>query len=90
MSGGIVVTTLIRASDQNPIATPPSSPPLLPTPPPADASCSIKGNISKRGKIYHVPASASYEQTVIDTSKGECWFCTEAEAQAAGWRASQR
>jgi hypothetical protein len=49
--------------------------------------CRIKGNISQNGRIYHVPGSASYDQTQIDTSKGERWFCTEAEARAAGWRA---
>jgi endonuclease YncB( thermonuclease family) len=53
----------------------------------AAADCRIKGNISSRGKIYHVPGSANYDRTVIDPSKGERMFCTEAEAQAAGWRA---
>jgi len=50
-------------------------------------SCRIKGNISDRGRIYHVPGSRSYEQTVIDESRGERWFCSEQEAIAAGWRA---
>jgi endonuclease YncB( thermonuclease family) len=50
-------------------------------------NCRIKGNISSNGKIYHVPGSANYERTVIDTSKGERMFCTEEEARAAGWRA---
>jgi micrococcal nuclease len=50
-------------------------------------NCVIKGNISSsKEKIYHLPGCASYNQTVIDTSKGERWFCTEAEALAAGWR----
>jgi len=45
--------------------------------------CTIKGNISSKGeRIYHPPGSA----TVIDTNRGERWFCTEAEAVAAGWR----
>lgn len=52
--------------------------------------CKIKGNISKAGKIYHVPGSRSYERTRIDTSRGERWFCSESEAQAAGWRAPRR
>ena len=47
----------------------------------------IKGNISSSGeKIYHVPGAAFYDETVINESAGERWFCTEAEAQAAGWR----
>ncbi len=55
--------------------------------PPAP-DCVIKGNISSssRGKIYHVPGGAAYEKTQIDLSAGERWFCTEEEAQAAGWR----
>lgn len=47
----------------------------------------IKGNISSSGeKIYHVPGQRYYDVTVIDEAKGERWFCTEAEAVAAGWR----
>ena len=50
--------------------------------------CPIKGNISVGSgeRIYHTPWSASYAQTRIDLSKGERWFCDEAEAIAAGWR----
>jgi endonuclease YncB( thermonuclease family) len=55
--------------------------------PPRDG-CYIKGNINGEGeRIYHVPSSSSYDDTVIDGTKGERWFCTEAEARAAGWRA---
>ncbi len=52
----------------------------------------IKGNISYRTgeKIYHVPGGEYYDDTVIDEAKGERWFCTEAEAVAAGWRKSKR
>ena len=49
--------------------------------------CLNKGNISRSGRIYHVPGSLHYERTVIDTGKGERWFCTEQEAIDAGWRA---
>ena len=49
--------------------------------------CKIKGNISSSGKIYHTPKSKWYNKTKINTGKGERWFCTEAEARAAGWRA---
>ncbi len=53
--------------------------------------CVIKGNISQSGeRIYHVPGGAFYDRTVISVAKGERWFCTEAEAQAAGWRRSRR
>ena len=50
--------------------------------------CVIKGNINSKGiKIYHAPWSKSYKRTKINIAKGERWFCDEAEAQAAGWRA---
>lgn len=49
--------------------------------------CLIKGNISSSGKIYHTPSSPWYDRTKINTAKGEHWFCTEAEAKDAGWRA---
>jgi len=56
----------------------------------APDGCAIKGNISKRGRIYHTPWSRSYSRTRINTAKGERWFCNEAEALAAGWRAPFR
>ena len=69
--------------------------PATPRNPPASdntaGQCQIKGNISSRGeRIYHVPGGASYSRTKISPSKGERFFCNEAEAEAAGWRASQR
>jgi endonuclease YncB( thermonuclease family) len=52
------------------------------------AACRIKGNINGDGeRIYHVPGSRTYDDTVIETSSGERWFCTEAEARSQGWRA---
>ena len=55
--------------------------------PPA-AGCRIKGNINSKGdRIYHVPGSPDYENTKIDESKGERWFCSVEEAREAGWRA---
>lgn len=53
----------------------------------APDGCPIKGNISAKGeRIYHTPWSSAYARTQIDESKGERWFCNEAEAGAAGWR----
>jgi endonuclease YncB( thermonuclease family) len=44
--------------------------------------CAIKGNRNRRGQwIYHLPGMPYYEQT-----RAEEVFCTEAEAQAAGYR----
>lgn len=57
--------------------------------PQSQAGCAkpmIKGNHSSSGElIYHVPGGAYYDRT-----KAEEMFCTEAEAQAAGYRASKR
>ncbi len=54
-------------------------------------SCTIKGNVSTGGeRIYHVPGGAFYDRTEINEAEGERWFCSEAEARAAGWRASRR
>jgi endonuclease YncB( thermonuclease family) len=53
----------------------------------APEGCPIKGNISKNGRIYHAPWSPWYKRTKISPNKGERWFCSEAEALKAGWRA---
>ena len=59
--------------------------------PDSASGCRIKGNISSSGeRIYHVPGGEWYDRTKITAGKGERWFCTEAEAQAAGWRASRQ
>ena len=51
----------------------------------------IKGNVSRDGKrIYHAPGQQYYDDTRISLSKGERWFCSEAEAEAAGWRKARR
>ena len=52
----------------------------------APEGCAIKGNISARGRVYHMPWSPWYARVRINTAKGERWFCSEAEAQSAGWR----
>ncbi len=52
----------------------------------APRGCAIKGNITKAGRIYHMPWSPWYRKTKIEPQKGERWFCDEPAAQAAGWR----
>ena len=52
--------------------------------------CTIKGNISGEKRIYHMPGQDFYAATRISANKGEHWFCSEAEAQAAGWRKAMR
>lgn len=55
-------------------------------------TCNIKGNISRSSgrRIYHVPGDPDYASTRISPGHGERWFCTEAEARAAGWRRAGR
>jgi endonuclease YncB( thermonuclease family) len=54
------------------------------------SDCRIKGNISSSGaKIYHVPGQRYYDNTRIDTGKGERWFCSEAQARLSGWRRAE-
>ncbi len=48
--------------------------------------CDIKGNISRSGQIYHVRGSKYYFETEVREELGERWFCSEVEAEAAGWR----
>ena len=53
--------------------------------------CVIKGNINRKGEhIYHLPSQQFYARAKINEGNGERWFCTEAEALAAGWRRSLR
>lgn len=59
--------------------------------PAPDGACRIKGNISSSGtRIYHLPGQKHYEKTRISVQKGERWFCSAAQARAAGWRAARR
>jgi endonuclease YncB( thermonuclease family) len=52
----------------------------------APEGCPIKGQVSGSDKSYLLPWHADYSGTRIRTSRGERWFCSESEAQAAGWK----
>lgn len=56
----------------------------------APAGCAIKGNVSSKGRIYHVPWSTWYDKVKINETRGERWFCSEDEAVGAGWRAAEQ
>jgi len=83
----------------SPALPPPPAPPSAqqvaasPRPAPTPAICGqgvqpIKGNIGSKGdKIYHTSQSPYYDRVTIEVEQGEKWFCTVAEAEAAGWRA---
>lgn len=51
--------------------------------------CNIKGNVKRDECIYHLPGGGSYGK--LNMSKaGRRWFCSEADAQAAGCRKAVR
>lgn len=84
----------VATCDGRPAGSGEPSPPATHSTPAAPATaetgpngCTVKGNVSSNGKIYHVPGSRDYARTSIDESRGERWFCSVAEAEAAGWRA---
>ena len=55
-----------------------------PQPQQSQGACVIKGNIGRNGKIYHMPGQKYYNKT-----NPEAIFCSEAEAQSAGFRRSK-
>ncbi|MCB9138101.1 MAG: hypothetical protein H6642_07130 [Caldilineaceae bacterium] len=58
---------------------------------PPDPSCAIKGNVNNKGdRIYHMPGWRDYNRTDIKPEQGDRWFCTAAEAEAAGFRRPER
>ena len=88
----LVIALVIKFSDSD--SPSPITPIIKPaeTPITKPAECVIKGNISHNSgrKIYHLPGMEYYEQTRIDPSRGERWFCTESEAINNGWRKALR
>jgi endonuclease YncB( thermonuclease family) len=54
------------------------------------SQCVIKGNVNRKGeRIYFRPGQLDYAR--VDMSKpGKRWFCTEQDAEAAGWRPAAR
>jgi len=52
-----------------------------------DPDCIIKGNISTENptKFYFLPSCAPYSQIKIDAERGERYFCSEEEAESAGF-----
>lgn len=73
----------VKVQPEEPARMPGSRPAtsgLRSSPQPSD-SCRIKGNRGSNGWIYHLPRMLFYERT-----RAEEIFCTEAQAQAAGYR----
>lgn len=52
----------------------------------APDGCPIKGQKTSDRRVYVLPWSPQYDRVKVRTARGERWFCSEAEAQAAGWK----
>lgn len=49
--------------------------------------CQIKGNLDRLDKRwYHLPSDRHHKQAVVNLENGDRWFCSEEEAQAAGFK----
>jgi micrococcal nuclease len=59
---------------------------------PPDPKCAIKGNIEKHygDKIYHFLGCSGYNNVIVELDRGEQWFCSEKEAEQAGYKKSQK
>jgi endonuclease YncB( thermonuclease family) len=47
--------------------------------------CTVKGNVRDGKKIYHLSTCDNYTQVIVDEAFGDRWFCSEVDAQAAGF-----
>lgn len=70
------------------LAMPPAAPAATTRQPTSSTACLIKGNVNRKGeRIYHLPGGRDYERVTMTDPKKR-WFCSEHEAQEAGWRSS--
>jgi endonuclease YncB( thermonuclease family) len=54
---------------------------------PPNSDCLIKSNVNSKGdRIYFLPGMAGYAKVKMNKGFGARWFCSEQEAEAAGWR----
>jgi len=53
--------------------------------------CVIKGNIDKAigTRLYYYPGCAQYKFAIVEKDIGEDWFCTERQAQKAGFKKAE-
>lgn len=58
---------------------------------PVNPKCNIKGNIRTRTKdmIYHYPGCGQYNNTIVQLYLGDQWFCSNTEAEKAGYIKAQ-
>jgi len=51
----------------------------------APEGCPIKGQVTRRAKTYVLPWAPDYSRVRVRRSRGGRWFCSEADAAAAGF-----
>ncbi|AWM06084.1 thermonuclease family protein [Bradyrhizobium symbiodeficiens] len=57
---------------------------------PPSPNCVIKGNLKSAHQcIYHVPGGRFYDRLSMDRNSSRRWFCSVADAEAAGCRKSK-
>jgi endonuclease YncB( thermonuclease family) len=57
---------------------------------PPSPECVIKANLKSRDQcIYHLPGGQFYDRLNMHLTRSRRWFCSEADAQAAGCRKSK-
>jgi endonuclease YncB( thermonuclease family) len=56
----------------------------------APDGCPIKGSVRGGRRFYVVPWARGYERVRVTQSRGERWFCSESEAQEAGFKPSEQ
>ncbi len=56
----------------------------------APEGCPIKGQVAGAARTYVLPWSPDYDRARVQKTRGERWFCSEQEAEAAGFKAAQR
>ena len=56
----------------------------------APDGCPIKGLVSGGERVYVLPWSPDYQRGRIQKARGERWFCSESEAEAAGFKPAVR
>jgi endonuclease YncB( thermonuclease family) len=79
----ILGATAVPINAQSRLIAPQSAPP--------SSGCVIKGNLKNRNEcIYHMPGQRYYGRLNMSSSASRRWFCSEAEAVAAGCRKSKR
>lgn len=56
----------------------------------APEGCPIKGAVKGGDRIYVLPWATEYARIRVSARRGERWFCSEADAVAAGFRSAAR